>query len=336
MQRGERIVRDLRPRRAHRREERRLAGIRQADDAGIGDQLQAQPDGALLARLAGIGVARRAVGRGLEMRVAEAAIAALRQHDAVADLVEVGEQRLAVLLVDLRADRHLQHDVVAVRAMAVLAHAAAAALGLEVLLVAVVDQGVEAVDRLRDHVAALAAVAAVRAAELDELLAPERHAAVPAVAGADIDLGLVEEFHGARNMGSLPSKKGRWTNAEAPPQRSVYRKTSLNAGNLKELSPGGARVGHASLMRPDRPLPTRLSVICRYAAARTSPRRSSRLEYPGGIAPPVVRGAVLGPHVTCDLRLTIEIVVYAAARLSMIVACHQLFRVPMTGIKTSQ
>ena len=89
--------------------------------------------------------------------------------------------------------------------MAVLAHAAAAVLGLEVLLVAVVDQRVEAVDRLRDHVAALAAVAAVRAAELDELLAPERDAAVPAVAGADVDLGLVEEFHGDRNMGALLS-----------------------------------------------------------------------------------------------------------------------------------
>jgi len=40
---------------------------------------------------------------------------------------------------------------------------------------------------------------------------------------------------------------------------SVYRKSSLK-GNYRELSPGGARVGHASLMRPDRPLPTRLSV----------------------------------------------------------------------------
>src|SRR4029077_732954 len=47
----------------------------------------------------------------------------------------------------------------------------------------------------RDHVAALAAVAAVRPAILDELLAPERHAAVAAVAGADVDLGFVEEFH---------------------------------------------------------------------------------------------------------------------------------------------
>ena len=109
---------------------------------------------------------------------------------------EIGEQRLAVLLVDLRADRHFQHRVLAVGAVAVLAHAVAAALRLEVLLVAVVDQRVEAVDGLDHHVAALAAVAAVGAAELDELLAPERHAAVAARAGRDIDLGLVEEFHG--------------------------------------------------------------------------------------------------------------------------------------------
>ena len=45
-------------------------------------------------------------------------------------------------------------------------------------------------------VAAAAAIAAGGPAELDELLAPERNAAVAAVAGADIDLGLVEEFHG--------------------------------------------------------------------------------------------------------------------------------------------
>ena len=79
--------------------------------------------------------------------------------------------------------------------MAVLAHAGAAVLGKKVLLVAVVDERVEAFDGLRDHVAAVAAVAAVRPAELDEFFAPERHAAVAAGAGADIDLGLVEEFH---------------------------------------------------------------------------------------------------------------------------------------------
>ena len=47
---------------------------------------------------------------------------------ALADFGEIGEQRLAVLLVDLRADRHLQDRVAAVGAVAVLAHAVAAAL----------------------------------------------------------------------------------------------------------------------------------------------------------------------------------------------------------------
>ena len=84
--------------------------------------------------------------------------------------------------------------------MAILAHAGAAVPGPEVLLVAVVDQRIEAVDALRDHIPTLAAVTAVGAAELDELLAAERHAAIPAVAGADIDFGLVEEFHRPRNM----------------------------------------------------------------------------------------------------------------------------------------
>ena len=94
----------------------------------------------------------------------------------------------------------LRIDVGAVRAGAVLAHAVAAGLGLEMLLVAVVDQRVEAVDAFDDDIAAAAAVAAVRAAEFDEFLAPERDAAGAAVAGADIDFGLVEEFHGRGDM----------------------------------------------------------------------------------------------------------------------------------------
>ena len=130
------------------------------------------------------------------MRVAEAAVAALGQHDAIADLGEVGDHGLLVLVEYLRADRHLQHHVFAAGAVAVLAHAADAGLRLEVLSVAVVDQGVEPVDGLDHDVAAAAAVAAAWAAVLDELLAPERDAAVAAVAGANIDLGFVEEFHG--------------------------------------------------------------------------------------------------------------------------------------------
>ena len=80
--------------------------------------------------------------------------------------------------------------------MAVLAHAVTAGFRFEMLLVAVIDQRVEAVDRFHDDVAAAAAIAAARAAVFDELLAAERHAAVSARAGQDVDLGLVEELHG--------------------------------------------------------------------------------------------------------------------------------------------
>ena len=69
--------------------------------------------------------------------------------------------------------------------------------------------------------------------------------------------------------------------------RAEFAASRQRLQKSRKLSPGGARVGHASLMRPDRPLPTRLSVFSRYAATRTSPQRLSRLEYPGGIAPPL-------------------------------------------------
>ena len=80
---------------------------------------------------------------------------------------------------------HLQHHVGALGAGAVAAHAVAAGGGLEMLLVAVVDERVEAVDAFGPDVAAAPAVAAVGAAELDELLAPEGDGAGAAVAGAD-------------------------------------------------------------------------------------------------------------------------------------------------------
>src|SRR5690606_16552070 len=61
-----------------------------------------------------------------------------------------------------------------------------------------VDQGVEVLRRFQPHAAAVAAVAAVRPAERDELLAPESDAAVAAVSGGDGDFGFVDEFHGCR------------------------------------------------------------------------------------------------------------------------------------------
>ena len=83
MQRREGIIGDLRLGGLTRGEESRFAGIGQADEAGIGDELQAQPDGALVTLQARIGTARRPVGRGREMGIAEAAIAALGEDEAL-------------------------------------------------------------------------------------------------------------------------------------------------------------------------------------------------------------------------------------------------------------
>ena len=65
----------------------------------------------------------------------------------------------------------------------------------EMLGVAEVDQRVQVIGGDEHDVAPLAAIAAVGPAELEVFLAPERDHAVPAVTGAEVDLGLVEEFH---------------------------------------------------------------------------------------------------------------------------------------------
>jgi hypothetical protein len=69
--------------------------------------------------------------------------------------------------------------------------------------VAEIDQGVEVLVGLQPDAAAVAAVAAVRAAQRDELLAAETDAAIAAVAGGDGDFNFVDEFHGMGDCGSV-------------------------------------------------------------------------------------------------------------------------------------
>ena len=195
MQRRERIGGNLRPCGRHSCKKGRFSGIGQADQADIGDELESQPQGTLDAFLAGIGMARRLVGRGFEMRVAEPAIATARQQEALAFRRQVADQRLVVFLEDLRANRHPENRILAPGAIAVAAHAMRSSLRLVVLLIAIVDQRVEAAHRRDPDIATLAAIAAIGTAELDELLAPEGNTSGAAVARADKDPGLVEEFH---------------------------------------------------------------------------------------------------------------------------------------------
>ncbi len=129
------------------------------------------------------------------MDVAQAAAAALGDEYGLAVLIEVGDELAAVEVLDHRADREAQRDVVAALAVAVAAAAVLAALGAEAAGVAIVDQGVEVAVGHGVHAAATAAVATARAALGDVLLAAEGGRAVAAVAGVHLDAGFVKELH---------------------------------------------------------------------------------------------------------------------------------------------
>ena len=130
---------------------------------------------------------------GGEVLVAASAASAFGDDDALVGLCEVVDQLAGVLVVEGGADRDLQDDGVAVEAGAVGAHAVLAALGLVLGVVAEVDQGVVALGADHDDVAAAAAVAAGGTAAGHELLAPEGHAAVAAVAGFDANFCFIDE-----------------------------------------------------------------------------------------------------------------------------------------------
>jgi hypothetical protein len=129
------------------------------------------------------------------MLIAEPAIAAAQQCPALPGAREVGDHRLAVLGDHLGPDRHTQHKVIAAGTGAVAPRAATTVGRAEMLLIAIVDQRVEIVLRDDDDVAALAAVTAVRPAELDEFLAPKAQRTGATVAALHVDLALVEKFH---------------------------------------------------------------------------------------------------------------------------------------------
>ena len=195
MKRGERVIGDFRPRRRHRGKESGFAGIRHAEQSGIGDQLQPQPDPHFLSGLAGLRFARGAVRRGFEKGVALAAGPALGKDEFLAFLGQVGKHGFLVLRQNLCADGKFQRDMVAGRAESVTARAGPARLRLEMLLVSVVDQRIQTGYRARDHIAAAAAIAAVGPAERHMRLAPETDGARAAMSRSDKDLGLIQKLH---------------------------------------------------------------------------------------------------------------------------------------------
>ena len=196
---GERVGGDLGVCAGERREQRRLAGVRQPDQSDVGEELQGEREPELFAVEADLGELRRLARGALETDVAAAALAAARDQQALTLGHEV-TQHAAVGVEHFGAHRHLDLQHGAVGAALVGAAALAAVGGAEMVLVAEVAEVVKLARGHEDDVAARSAVAAVGSALGHVLLAAEAHGAVAAAARAHADAGPIEH-DGSRRPG---------------------------------------------------------------------------------------------------------------------------------------
>ena len=109
--------------------------------------------------------------------------------------VEIGKQKLRILVENLRAYREFQLDRRPGLARTAPAHAMAAAPGLEMLLVSKIDKRIQVILGDCDDIAATPAIASVRPPEFDKFLTPEAARSGTAIAALDEDLGRIEKPH---------------------------------------------------------------------------------------------------------------------------------------------
>ena len=108
--------------------------------------------------------------------------------------------------------------------------------------------------------AAIATIASIGPAERDELLAPESHAAVATVAGADGDFDFIDEFHGEEpgmgngesGMGVKRSVTGCGKDDGAMAWEGSFRFSIPHSRPTKNPAAAGFSVGPQGPIRPRR------------------------------------------------------------------------------------
>ena len=153
----------------------------------------------LLGRLAQLSERGRAAHRSHKVRIAETT-GATRGHDnALAIVHQIGNLehrglRLGIELAHHGTHRDLENQVLAALTVTTGTLPVRAALGAEVMLKAVINQGRQLSIGLDDDIAATTAVAAIGAALGDKCLASKRHASGSAVAAAHVNAADIGEL----------------------------------------------------------------------------------------------------------------------------------------------
>ena len=112
-------------------------------NAHIGNDLKAQTNGALLARLTPLSKTRRALDGTFEMGIAIAASAATTNAVLFAFLIQIGKEQVSILTDNLTSQWDIQHQWFGMLATAIFACPIAAAPSFEVRTIAKVNQSVQ-------------------------------------------------------------------------------------------------------------------------------------------------------------------------------------------------
>ena len=112
LERGERIVGNLRPRRRDLRDEGRFPGIGKTDQPHISEQLELELKLELFARTSFLMVARCSVCRSRKARIAKSATSTARRQPALSRVAQINQQVVCARIKNLRAQRNA-HDLVA-------------------------------------------------------------------------------------------------------------------------------------------------------------------------------------------------------------------------------
>ena len=172
-QRGEGVVGYLGFRGRYYGEQRGFAGVRESDQPHVGEYLQFQNERPFLSGFARLSVARRLVGRCLEVPVAQTAPSAGEQDEFLTVFRHFAYDFACVGVAGHGAERYGYHGIFAALSRRAGAGTRFTVLGEYVPLVFQVYQRPVLAVAAQDDAAAPSAVAAVGPAESDEFFAPE-------------------------------------------------------------------------------------------------------------------------------------------------------------------
>ena len=191
---GEGVVGNLGAGVGERADQRRLTGIGEADQTDIGEELQFQDHHHFLHGLAGLGVARRLVGGGAKLEVAQSAASAFEQHHDLSVFDDIAEIFAGFGIVGHGAGRYLD---VAICTVTAVAAAFAAVTGKNVAVIAQVEQRPVVAVAAEVDITPTPTIATIGAAEGLVFGAVHVHRTAAALTGATVDFDVVYEigFH---------------------------------------------------------------------------------------------------------------------------------------------